>query len=383
MAEIDPFILQIFGPPPPGLDVFETKQKINYIIIAVSIVLAALAVLGRCVSRRISGANLGADDCVIMIAFILAVLSAAIGTMSVQSGGGIHIWALSRAKIMRGLKLGYVYAFAWSVTVSVTKISIILFYRRTFTVHNRTFKYWLHILAFLAVGQFIAVIISYCTLCMPLYLYWEQFSPNPPQGTCNDDGLILLVTSITNGVINIAILITPIPPILKLNMTNKKKAGVCAIMLLGCLVCVAAFVRIRYLVDYWKAIDKTWVSADTAAWSSIELSFGIISACLPVVPPIYLRLRDQYRTFSYSRKAQPINASDHSYFDSGSNVNRWADPPVSRIHGGSSWAMNRQLQRDDEIQLTSFVTTGSPPLDHLHPDAIYVHSEVKQSRAYV
>lgn len=70
MAEIDPFILQIFGPPPPGLDVFETKQKINYIIIAVSIVLAALAVLGRCVSRRISGANLGADDCVIMIAFV-------------------------------------------------------------------------------------------------------------------------------------------------------------------------------------------------------------------------------------------------------------------------------------------------------------------------
>ncbi|KAI1370087.1 hypothetical protein F4677DRAFT_439319 [Hypoxylon crocopeplum] len=383
MAEVDPFILMLFGPPPPGIDVYETKQPQNYIIIAVSLVLAATSVIARCISRRISGANLGADDYFILVAFLLAVLSAAVGTLSVQAGGGIHIWALTRESVTRGLKLGYAYAFAWSVTVSVTKISILLFYRRTFTVHDKAFKYWLHVLAFLAIGQTIAVIISYCTLCTPLRLYWERFSIDPPQGSCNDDGLILLVTGITNGVMDIAILVTPIPPILKLHMSTRKKAGVCAVMLLGCLVCVAAFARISYLSQYWKAIDKTWISGDTAAWSSIELSFGIISACLPVVPPVYLRLRNRYHTFYLIRKVRAISTSDQGDSESSRRVNEWEASQASKKPKGSFWATNRQLQQSDEIQLRSFVTAGGPPLDHIDSDAIYVRSEMIQSQAYV
>ncbi|KAI1073376.1 hypothetical protein F5B20DRAFT_587315 [Whalleya microplaca] len=56
-------------------------------------------------------------------------------------------------------------------------------------------------------------------------------------------------------------------------------------------VCIAGFIRIRYLVDYWQAYDKTWISGWISALSSLESSLGVVSACLPVLPPLYLHLR--------------------------------------------------------------------------------------------
>ena len=68
MTDLDPFIVQVFGAPPPGLDVYESSQIRNYTIISVSLALAALATLARWIARTISGARLQADDYILIFA---------------------------------------------------------------------------------------------------------------------------------------------------------------------------------------------------------------------------------------------------------------------------------------------------------------------------
>lgn len=71
MADIDHFIAEIFGPPPPGIDIHESSQVRNYIIISISLAIAAIAVLLRWLARTISSADLLADDYVlILVAFV-------------------------------------------------------------------------------------------------------------------------------------------------------------------------------------------------------------------------------------------------------------------------------------------------------------------------
>lgn len=88
-------------------------------------------------------------------------------------------------------------------------------------------------MTFITIGQTLAIIVCMATICRPLSYFWDRYYFDI-QGTCNDDALFLLISGITNASIDVALLITPIPQILKLNISAKKKAAVCGIMLLGC-----------------------------------------------------------------------------------------------------------------------------------------------------
>ncbi|KAL8734353.1 MAG: hypothetical protein Q9166_001551 [cf. Caloplaca sp. 2 TL-2023] len=66
-------------------------------------------------------------------------------------------------------------------------------------------------------------------------------------------------------------------------------------------VCVAGIVRffyIRQIVPF----DATWTQVDPAIWSSVEPSIGIVSACLPIMGPIFrTRLTEIRSTSRFSR----------------------------------------------------------------------------------
>lgn len=54
-----------------------------------------------------------------------------------------------------------------------------------------------------------------------------------PDGTCLDINSIFLSLTILNLVADILVLVVPIPEILALQMSKKKKIAVCGVMLLG------------------------------------------------------------------------------------------------------------------------------------------------------
>lgn len=72
-----------------------------------------------------------------------------------------------------------------------------------------------------------------CFVCKPVSHFWTQFQGTT--GTCLDINAILMSLTCVNMVFDIIVLIVPIPEILQLQMSTKKKVAVCGVMLLGSL----------------------------------------------------------------------------------------------------------------------------------------------------
>ncbi|KAI1207205.1 uncharacterized protein F4807DRAFT_462934 [Annulohypoxylon truncatum] len=369
MADLDPFIIAAFGPPPAGVDLTEQTETRNDIITAVTLFFAILSVVLRWTARRLSTVRLQADDYVVSVALVLCIVTAILNVLFGPAGSGHHVWSLTREIVTDGFRLGFVYTFMWALTVSVTKLSIILLYRRLFVFHRTPFRTWLNILVAIIALQILAVVISNVTVCRPLDYLWNRFSDPTAQGSCFDQLLFLLITGIINACIDLILLITPIPQIMKLELSIKKRVGVCGIMLLGCLVCIASWIRVYYLVQFRRTVDTTWMSGEAATWSSIESSFGIVSACLPTLRPLYLKVRSSGRLSIFHPGKYSIKASKRSEGSSNAHETSRGEPHNIYLQNGPPWKTSGQQHSEDAINLTNFVV-GHPAQGSLDNDRI-------------
>jgi hypothetical protein len=67
--------------------------------------------------------------------------------------------------------------------------------------------------------------------CKPVSFFWNQFIG--AEGKCIDINAFFLALGIMNMLVDVVVLVVPIPRILALNMTARKKWGVSGILLLG------------------------------------------------------------------------------------------------------------------------------------------------------
>lgn len=145
-------------------------------------------------------------------------------------------------------------------------------------------------------------------------------------------------------------------------------------------VCVASWIRVRYLVEAKDTTDPTWVSGETATWSSIESSLGIVSACLPVLRPLFSRVHKGLGSSIFTRSflSAPKGTYGHST----------GEAPSHARNLGSDWQggpVRRENQRsEDAIELTNIISGGgSGDVSCADADRIMVRSEVKQAHSYV
>lgn len=207
---------------------------------------------------------------------------------------------------------------------------------------------------------------------------------------------------------DIIILTIPIPQILKLQMSTRKKgSGVrnhAAWKLVSnlpsgsqrlandCSVCVASIVRIYYLAVFVKTVDITWLMGPVFIWSSVEPSIGILSACLPNLRPLFRGIRQKMSSAERISSADRITPSngDAPWRFSG-NARHNAGPRGSSFVGsrfGFSGDGTLKLVEEDEIHLTNRamgrkshartrlhgVGKGKPP-----GDVIMIESRIEQS----
>lgn len=124
-------------------------------------------------------------------------------------------------------------------------------------------------------------------------------------------------------------------------------------------------VRIWAFYRFTYELDVTWVQADVFLLSSVEPAFGIVSACLPSLRPLYRRARAK------------ITGNDSNP----SQTNTWyANSKASRI--GNSYVRfgddTSRSANDDDVALTSIGKGpgSNTPIPH---NIIMVRSEITQS----
>ncbi|KAH7389419.1 hypothetical protein DE146DRAFT_619851 [Phaeosphaeria sp. MPI-PUGE-AT-0046c] len=181
------------------------------------------------------------------------------------------------------------------IGLGLIKSSILIMYKNIFAV--RKFQIVVYVVLVLVVGWTISFSISHLFTCYPITAFIEPYYNN----NCVETVPMFLALLFTDVIADIVILILPIPMVLNVKMELKKKLAVIFMLALGASVCAISITRVvaTYSIakEYIKHPDDViYYTAPVFFWTNIELSLGVVCACLPTLRPIWFHFQPRQPT---------------------------------------------------------------------------------------
>ncbi|KAI4204796.1 MAG: hypothetical protein LQ350_000862 [Teloschistes chrysophthalmus] len=180
---------------------------------------------------------------------------------------------LPPAAIVDWFKYLYAFEFLYTLGMATVKYSVLCFMHRIFPV--------VQFRRLLKLG-----------LCVPIHKFWETLGGElAPQlgGRCINVRHYFLISGAINTFTDFALLALPIPILWRLRTGKPQKWLLTAIFTVGLIVCVVSVVRLVVLSRVDQS-DITWNYVPAAVWSSAEPSVAVVSACLPSLRPLFVRI---------------------------------------------------------------------------------------------
>ncbi|KAM0329411.1 hypothetical protein ACHAQA_004718 [Verticillium albo-atrum] len=306
----------------------------------------------RFLSRWTATSKFWWDDWTVLVATVLLAGLAGIEIASAQLGFGMHYWHVEPANATSLLKLFYAVQMLYIMIQVFAKISILLFFSRIFQVR------WFLV----TVRAFIAFLILHGLLfvllvafqCTPVSSVWDRSNLDR---TCINMTAVGYAGAVCSIVEDLVIMALPVPELLKLQLTKKKKIALAIIFALGSFACITSMVRLKYLVMFMGTLDTTWDNVDIVIWSIIESFCCILCASLLALPPLVLKLskfvRHQWSQMSTQASASTNKSRQSTLSIPGSKG--FEKMPRSPDEGGypmSPLSPQRNDKQQDHISIT-------------------------------
>ncbi|MCJ1358338.1 MAG: hypothetical protein MMC33_008337 [Icmadophila ericetorum] len=259
----------------------DSRQTFLYAIESVLVALTITSVALRLVARKLSNAKYGWDDILILASLVFTLGSAVNLYLSILYGGyGKHIITLGTEQIVSFLKAYFATQLLFGTSVTLTKLSILYFYTRIFPA--RQFRVITIICSALVISWYIVLVFLVCFGCRPIQFYWDKSIRG---GYCVNENDLSYGTTAANVVMDLIVLLLPIPSLWALHMPAGRRISLVFLFLLGGFVCIASIVRIPLLTDL-NPLDVTWTVLAAGTWLQVETNLGIVCACLPTMRPL-------------------------------------------------------------------------------------------------
>ncbi|KAL8916431.1 MAG: hypothetical protein Q9208_008517 [Pyrenodesmia sp. 3 TL-2023] len=230
---------------PFGPEMYEDRSAHVVGASIVLIILPAIAVVLRLLSRWISRAGLWVDDYVVILALVLSWGPNITNLLAVQHGFGKHFAVLRLDSMVEWFKYLYAFEFLYTLSMAIIKFSIISFMYRIFPIVQ--FRRLLMASLLFVVALTIASVVTSVFQCVPIHAFWESFAGKLAPllgGRCIDVRLYFLVN--------------------------------------GSIMTVTDFVLLAL------SLHRNYVP--TAIWSAAEPSIAVVCACLPSLRPLFVHL---------------------------------------------------------------------------------------------
>ncbi|KAI9847443.1 MAG: hypothetical protein M1838_000862 [Thelocarpon superellum] len=295
-------------PPPAGVTPnFVDPPSKAYLETAFSIfcpVLAGVFVIARVISRLWISRAIGLDDVMSVFAMAISIAFSVSLIVREPTGIGKHLWDVRLSDFAPRFGQWFVAAAVlYDVFLFAFKMAILLLYRRLFSV-NKRFMIVAYTVMFFISSYTLAGLFVIIFECSP---YWKVWDPQVP-GSCLNTEASATTFAVFNVLTDVAVLLMPMPVVMKLQLERRIRWGLFFVFLTGALVVVVSISRLVATVVTYSNPDLTWgiVTWDIASYAPPTLLFaaipdpsstslfegnvGIIVGCLPVVLPLVQRL---------------------------------------------------------------------------------------------
>ncbi|KAI1110700.1 hypothetical protein F5Y14DRAFT_428075 [Nemania sp. NC0429] len=187
------------------------------------------------------------DDILLYLSFILALALMCLTTWAVLvEGQGRHQSAESRSQIERIAKSLLINEILWSIVNTFLRIAAIRFIRKLCAISKDSlisFHGLTIILLVVSIAYLVVVVAISLAICQPISKGWDP----TVKGTCGNEILAYICLELISLVIDLAIVIAPLPVIMKLHMSLVRRLGVSILLSLGSVVFIITALRIASL----------------------------------------------------------------------------------------------------------------------------------------
>ncbi|KAI1090834.1 hypothetical protein F5B19DRAFT_484235 [Rostrohypoxylon terebratum] len=264
----------------PALHPYRASPNyITYCIITgVLFLLAAISVTLRFI-QRIRMREIWWDDWAILCAIVFDLcnfISAILNSLPSLGGAGYHTNTYTLEQFSIWAKISLICKVLYNLSVSSSRLSIILFYRRIFSVDDH-FLLFMRIMLFLIIGEFLVSVFGLIFSTNPVQ---GQFDPTIPHTTIHQIPFYI-AAAVINFLIDAAVLVYAQVGVWKLQLDTKRRILLSVVFLIGVVVVVASIVRIVYF-EKLDMSDPTYTLTAAGIWTNAEMSLSIICACLPL-----------------------------------------------------------------------------------------------------
>ena len=153
-----------------------------------------------------------------------------------KDGVGMHTQDVPLEDLVHTLILNYIGQLLFILLTSSLRFSVLYFYSRIFPLDRVPDRWWVYFYyATVGVAMIWTLFITLfdtAFACAPPAKYWYYYHKSY-HGTCVPMSTIYYIEAIGSALVNLMVLILPLPQVFKLNMHWAKKVGVCFSFLLG------------------------------------------------------------------------------------------------------------------------------------------------------
>ncbi|KAL8375646.1 hypothetical protein RB595_006974 [Gaeumannomyces hyphopodioides] len=293
-----------------------TLRKLSWVCIGIATFAVLLRVAGRLASAGRGGGdrartargvvNLWWDDALLLATYALMVVVMAMSEVALSHGFGDGPWVSEPEDLhIQGL-LVFIGEPVYFLAAALLKASFLFFFARIFAVGSSTHQRWglplgslrdrwtltnvlraAHLANVVVAVTFVFVIFFQCT---PLEYFWKGWD-GIHQGTCINRKAVPLVHAALGIILDVWILMIPLCMLPSLRVSFWTKMGIASMFCVGTLATIVSCLRIPSLAkDIESSYSLTWNQTDVLMWTMIEMTTGIVCACMPGHGALFSRL---------------------------------------------------------------------------------------------
>ncbi|KAL6715742.1 hypothetical protein ACLMJK_006703 [Lecanora helva] len=279
-----------------------TGQSMNgqgITIIALSAILSFLAILAvilRFIARSFKTKVYFLDDYLIVLGLILtlgvttnnivAVSVAGVGEHEIFHNSGPAKGFPLETELQPQGKVMYALQILHTCAMPVIKASVLTFFARLFPTPR--FKVAVHVVLLFIICWWLSTLIVTVFQCNPISFNWGT-KPGQLDNCIPKINIFYEIAAFMNMIGDVVVLVLPFPTVVGLQMHSKHKIAVLGMFLTGILVVVAGIGRtVAYFKDHYNdTFDFSYWYYSLVAWTTVEPTLGVISACLPTLRPLF------------------------------------------------------------------------------------------------
>lgn len=133
----------------------------------------------------------------------------------------------------------------------------------------------------------LSTVLANCLICRPVSYRWD---PSAQIGKCGGLDRLHMFIGIFNLLLDVCVVVIPMPILWGLKMNMSKKIALTSIFGLGTVICGFTLYRI-WLTEKLSGGDTETSNPLIGILASLESLLGIINACLPLLRPVFSKMR--------------------------------------------------------------------------------------------